>query len=63
MKYFKHNDMHDLERLLEEQALEDKKVSIKLMMKTISTLLVNNNTIMRLARFVVTMSKCSSGYQ
>ncbi len=26
VKYFKHNDMDDLERLLKEQAVEDKKV-------------------------------------
>lgn len=27
IKYFKHNDMEDLERLLKEQELEDQKVS------------------------------------
>lgn len=27
IKYFKHNDMEDLERLLKEQELEDHKVS------------------------------------
>ena len=27
IKYFKHNDMDDLERLLKEQELEDQKVS------------------------------------
>ena len=26
LKFFKHNDMEDLERLLQEQAAEDKKV-------------------------------------
>lgn len=26
VKYFKHNDMEDLDRLLQEQAVEDKKV-------------------------------------
>lgn len=30
VRYFKHNDMADLERLLEEQAVEDKKVIIYL---------------------------------
>lgn len=31
IKYFKHNDMEDLERLLKEQELEDQKVRPKLL--------------------------------
>lgn len=30
IKYFKHNDMEDLERLLKEQDVEDQKVSTSL---------------------------------
>lgn len=31
IKYFKHNDMDDLERLLKEQELEDQKVCTRLL--------------------------------
>lgn len=30
IKYFKHNDMEDLERLLKEQEMEDQKVKVEI---------------------------------